>query len=74
MMRNMIRRGIRAVRSGERLDYPTLRSGPAIPTYCHDRVISGIAPAPTREEDRQLLRERGRNVVEESVRVGLATP
>ena len=74
MMRNMIRRGIRAVRSDEHLDYPILRNGPAIPTYCHDRVISGIASAPTREEDRLLLRERGRNVVEESVRVGLATP
>jgi len=47
MMRNMIRRGIRAVRNGEDLDYRILRNGPAIPTYCHDRVISGIALAPT---------------------------
>jgi hypothetical protein len=72
MMRNMIRRGIRAVRNGESLDYRILRDGTAIPTYCHDRVISGMTTAPTPEEDRRMLRERGRNVVEESVRVGLA--
>jgi nitrite reductase/ring-hydroxylating ferredoxin subunit len=73
MMRNMIRRGIRTVRNGENLDYRILRNGPAIPTYCHDRVILGIAPAPTPEEDRRLLREHGRNVIEQSVRVGLNT-
>jgi nitrite reductase/ring-hydroxylating ferredoxin subunit len=73
MMRNMIRRGIRTVRNGENLDYPILRNGPAIPTYCHDRVISGIAPAPTPQGDRRLLREFARNIVEETVRAGLAT-
>ena len=73
MMRNLIRRGIRAVRNGENLDYRILRNGPAIPTYCHDRVISGIAPAPTPLGDRQLLREFARSVVEESVRAGLPT-
>ena len=71
MMRNMIRRGIRTVRNGEDLDYRILRSGPTIPTYRHDRVILGISLAPTPEEDRRLLRERGRNVVEQSVRDGL---
>jgi hypothetical protein len=73
MMRNLIRRGIRAVRNGENLDYRILRNGPAIPTYCHDRVISAIAPAPTPQADRQLLRQCARNIVEESVRSGLAT-
>ena len=73
MLRNLIRRGIRIVRNGEKLDYRILQNGPAIPTYCHDRVILGIAPAPTRQEDRQLLREFGRSVVEESVKSGLAT-
>jgi nitrite reductase/ring-hydroxylating ferredoxin subunit len=72
MMRNMIRRGIRAVRNGENLDYRILRNGPAIPTYCHDRVISAIAPASTPQADRQLLRQFARNIVEESVRSGLA--
>jgi nitrite reductase/ring-hydroxylating ferredoxin subunit len=71
MMRNMIRRGIRAVRNGEDLNYPILRNGPAIPTYCHDRVISGIAPAPTPQGDRRLLRELARSRVEEAVRIGL---
>ena len=71
MMRNMIRRGIRAVRNGEDLDYRILRNGPAIPTYCHDRVISGIALAPTPQGDRRLLRELARSMVEEAVRTGL---
>jgi hypothetical protein len=72
MMRNMIRRGIRSVRNGENLDYRILRNGPAIATYCHDRVVSGIAAAPTPKEDRELLREFARSVVEESVKAGLA--
>jgi len=71
MMRNMIRRGIRAVRNGEDLDYRILRNGPALPTYCHDRVISGIALAPTPQGDRRLLRELARSMVEEAVRTGL---
>jgi nitrite reductase/ring-hydroxylating ferredoxin subunit len=73
MMRNMIRRGIRAVRNGESLDYRILQNGPVIPTYCHDRVILGISPATTTKEDRRQLRELGRSVVEDSVSAGLAT-
>jgi hypothetical protein len=73
MLRNMIRRGIRAVRNGESLDYRILRGGPPIATYCHDRMISGIAPASTSHGDRRLLREVGRNIVEETVRAGLVT-
>src|SRR5438105_8420057 len=73
MMRNMIRRGIRAVRSGEELDHPMLRNGAAVPTYSHDRVLSGIAPAATPDADRQLLRDVARNVVGEAVKTGLAT-
>jgi hypothetical protein len=72
MMRNMIRRGIRAIHNGENLDYRILQNGPPIPTYCHDRVILNIAAAPTSHEDRRLLREVARSVVEKSVRVGLA--
>ncbi len=41
MMRNMIRRGIRAVRDGEDLDYRILTNGAAVPTYSHDRVVAG---------------------------------
>jgi phenylpropionate dioxygenase-like ring-hydroxylating dioxygenase large terminal subunit len=73
MMRNMIRRGIRAVQSGEDLDHPMLRNGAAVPTYSHDRVVPGIAPAPTPAEDRLLLRDVARNVVAESVKSGLVT-
>jgi nitrite reductase/ring-hydroxylating ferredoxin subunit len=73
MMRNMIRRGIRAVGNGQSLDYRILQNGSVIPTYCHDRVILDVAPATTAQEDRRQLREFGRSVVEESVRAGLAT-
>jgi phenylpropionate dioxygenase-like ring-hydroxylating dioxygenase large terminal subunit len=72
MMRNMIRSGIRAVKKGETLDHPTLHSGMAIPTYSHDRVVPGIAPAATPEADRKLLREVARGVVMETVKQGLA--
>jgi phenylpropionate dioxygenase-like ring-hydroxylating dioxygenase large terminal subunit len=73
MMRNMIRRGIRAVDAGEELDHPTLRNGAEIATYSHDRVVPGIAPAATPEEDRRLLREVAREVVAETVRTGWAS-
>ena len=71
MMRNMIRRGIRAVGAGEDLGYPILKNGAAVPTYSHDRVVPGVAPAATPEADRQLLREVARNVVAETVKTGL---
>src|SRR5947208_1572597 len=66
IMRNLIRRGIRAVGKGEALESPMLRNGSAVPTYSHDRVVSGIAPAATREADRQLLRKVARGVVRET--------
>jgi phenylpropionate dioxygenase-like ring-hydroxylating dioxygenase large terminal subunit len=72
VMRNMIRRGIRAVGGGEDLNYPILKNGAAVPTYSHDRVVSGIAKAATPEADRRLLREVARNVVAETVKTGLA--
>ncbi len=70
MMRNMIRRGIRAVGKGEERDSPMLRNGSAVPTYSHDRVVSGIAPAATQEADRQLLRRVARGVVKETLKTG----
>lgn len=72
MMRNMIRRGIHAVAVKEDLSYPILKNGAALPTYSHDRIVSGIAKAATPEADRQLLREVARNVVAETVKAGLA--
>jgi hypothetical protein len=71
MMRNMIRRAIRAVKKGETLDSPMQRNGAAVPTYSHDRVVSGIAPAKTPEADRKLVREIARGVVRESLKSGL---
>jgi nitrite reductase/ring-hydroxylating ferredoxin subunit len=73
MMRNMIRRGIRAVRNGEDLGYRVPSNGSAVPTYGHDRVVSGVAPAPTPEEDRRLLREVARSVVAQAVKAGSVT-
>jgi phenylpropionate dioxygenase-like ring-hydroxylating dioxygenase large terminal subunit len=70
MMRNLIRRGIRAVKKGEEVDWPMLRNGSAVPTYSHDRVVSGIMPAATPEADRQLLRRFARSVVKETVKTG----
>jgi len=37
-----------------------------------DRVSEAIAPAPTPEADRKLIREVARNVVAETVKTGLA--
>jgi nitrite reductase/ring-hydroxylating ferredoxin subunit len=70
MMRNMIRRGIRAVRNGEELGYRILKNGKAVPTYGHDRVVSGVAPASTPAEDRRLLRDVARSIVAETVKAG----
>jgi phenylpropionate dioxygenase-like ring-hydroxylating dioxygenase large terminal subunit len=72
MMRNMIRQGIRAVRNGDDLGYPILKNGAALPTYSHDRVVSGIPVAPTPAEDKRLLREVARNVVAHTVQAGSA--
>jgi phenylpropionate dioxygenase-like ring-hydroxylating dioxygenase large terminal subunit len=72
MMRNMIRQGIRAVRNNEDLGYPILKNGAAVPTYSHDRVVSGIPAAPTPAEDKRLLREVARKVVAQTVHAGSA--
>jgi hypothetical protein len=44
-----------------------------IATYSHDRVVLGIAPAASREEDKRLLREVARKVVTDAVRNGSVT-
>jgi phenylpropionate dioxygenase-like ring-hydroxylating dioxygenase large terminal subunit len=68
MLRNMIRRGIRAVQNGEEPGHNGALNGKVIATYSHDRVVSGIAPAATPEDDKRLLREVARNVVAEMIR------
>ncbi len=73
MLRNMIRRGIRAVQQGTDPRHNSHQAGQIISTYSQDRVIAGIPPAPTPEEDRQLLRETGRKVVEDCQRLAQTT-
>jgi phenylpropionate dioxygenase-like ring-hydroxylating dioxygenase large terminal subunit len=62
MFRNFVREGIRAVQRGD--DPPNLvrTEGQIIPTYSQDTIVR-IPPAPTPEEDRQLLIETGRKVL-----------
>jgi nitrite reductase/ring-hydroxylating ferredoxin subunit len=73
MLRNMIRRGIRAVHYGADPRHNIHQAGQVITTYSQDRVIAGILPAPTPEEDRQLLRQTGRKVVEDCQRLAQTT-
>jgi hypothetical protein len=73
MMRNMIRRGIRAVQDRAEPAQPARVNGAAIPTFAHDRVVPGVPPAATPEEDSRLLREVARNVVAEMVRTSSET-
>jgi nitrite reductase/ring-hydroxylating ferredoxin subunit len=68
MLRNMIRRGIRAVQQEQDPWRPGSPDGQITPTYSQDRVVSGIPLAPTPEEDRQVLQKTGRHVVEECQR------
>ncbi len=72
MMRNMIRRGIRAVQDGLDPPHPGMVNGAAIATFAHDRVVPGIPPAANPEEDSRLLREVARNVVAEMVNLSLS--
>jgi nitrite reductase/ring-hydroxylating ferredoxin subunit len=67
MLRNLLRRGIRAVQSGADPQHISYQDGQIIPTYSQDRVVAGIPPALTPEEDRLLLREVARKVVEEAI-------
>ena len=70
MLRNIIRRGIRSVQNGEDPRHGAMRDGAVIPTFAHDRVVPGIPPAATSEDDKRLLREVARNVVSELIRDG----
>ena len=74
MLRNLIRRGIRATQNGEDPRHGADRNSGVIATYAHDRVIAGIQPAPTAEEDSRLLRELARRVVIEMVHSGHQHP
>lgn len=68
MLRNMIRRGIRAVQQNETPWCPGSPNGQTITTYSQDRVISGIPPTSSPEEDRGTLLKTGRQVIEDCER------
>jgi hypothetical protein len=63
----MVRRGIRAVQSGDDPRHNGAQNGKVIATCGHDRVVSGIPPAATPDEDKRLLREVARGVVTEMI-------
>jgi nitrite reductase/ring-hydroxylating ferredoxin subunit len=68
MLRNMIRRGIRAVQQNETPWCPGSPNGQTITTYSQDRVVSGIPPTSSPEEDRGTLLKTGRQVIEDCER------
>jgi hypothetical protein len=70
MMRNMIRQAIRAVQNGATSGRNSPANGKVTPTYSHDRVVPGIPPAATPQEDKLLLRETARKVVADVVQRG----
>jgi nitrite reductase/ring-hydroxylating ferredoxin subunit len=74
MLRNLVRRGIRAVQNGEDPALIGARNGTGMATFSHDRVIAGIPPAASPEEDSRLLREVARNVVTEMVKTASEEP
>jgi hypothetical protein len=73
MMRNLIRQGIREVQDSAGPGHNSRNSQPngkTIATFAHDRVVPGIPPAATPDEDRQLLREIARKVVTDALTSG----
>ncbi len=67
MLRNMVRRSIRAVQHGEHSAGTARDGGGSIATYAQEswlRIPQGATP----EEDRRLLRETGRSVVVDRIR------
>ena len=72
MMRNMIRRAIRANQAGEPIGSPLLDAAAPLPTYSHDQMVGGHPAAATPEQDRALLRQVARDTVAASIEHGLA--
>jgi hypothetical protein len=76
MMRNLIRQGIREVQDGAGPGHNNRNSRPngkTIATFSHDRVVPGVPPAASQEEDKELLRKIARNVVSDAVANGGVT-
>jgi hypothetical protein len=63
MLRNQIRKGIRAVKAGHD-PVGLFRNDPGvIPTYCNNTVVR-VAPAKTPELDKKMMREIGRRLAQ----------
>jgi len=63
MFRQRLRRGIHAVQAGQTPDDLCREADRLIPTYCNDTVVR-VPPAPTADEDQQLMRTTGRKLAE----------
>jgi phenylpropionate dioxygenase-like ring-hydroxylating dioxygenase large terminal subunit len=63
MFRQRLRHGIRTVQGRRTPDGLCREAGTIIGTYCNDTVVR-VPPAPTAEEDRQLMRTMGRKLAE----------
>jgi hypothetical protein len=63
MLRNIVRRGIRAVQNGQDPEHVIWKEGQVIPTYSNHTVIP-VPKAPTAEAEEQLLRDTGCRVAE----------
>ena len=63
MFRQRLRQGIRAVKAGKTPDGPCRDVGAITATYCNDTVVR-VPPAPTADEDRQLMRATARKLAE----------
>ena len=61
MLRRLVRRGIRAVKSGKPYTSPPKSSNRMIPTYTSDSVLH---IPPSNDAERELMRELGRKVVD----------
>ena len=67
MLRRILRRGIEAVQRGEDPSGIAAKEGEVITTYSGDTAMR-IPPAPTPDEDLQLLKKVAREVVERSIK------
>jgi phenylpropionate dioxygenase-like ring-hydroxylating dioxygenase large terminal subunit len=63
MFRNLLRRGIRAVKAGDDPAGLCRDAGSVIPTYCNNTVVR-VPPAGDQAMDKQLMRETGRRLAE----------
>jgi hypothetical protein len=63
MLRNIVRRGIRAVQNGQDPEHVLWEEGQVIPTYA-THTVKPVPEAPTPEAEAQLLHETGRQVAE----------